>query len=422
MSKKDLTAALIFTLALLLFASQTGFAAHCNVDPPTYGGPEDGSTTDTLTPFLNVGISFSPTDGTCQYLQTFWQIATDSDFENLVYDVILPDPSIQVPQGVLSVSTTYYWRVSHEIREVNEGQRVSAPYYEYRSFTTPFIFIPIEVPECNWPGITDFSPGDGDLIAEVRPTISVTKANFVIAPACEHNGSEWEIASDSNFQDIHVRFGNANNLTEFSMNSSLARDLESGQRYYWRVKFEGPGEIESDWYGPYSFSVLSSQRVVPIGGEDPIELPDPQPVGSTLSAFDVNRSCVLDDNEFFNIVDQWIAAQINDLFFFDAVDAWIGQIDICIQALSLANSVQLKISAHQIQFESRDQSISSIEIYDTSGQSIRKLIGKAQKLSWNLRNVAGQPIANGIYFYREANQLPDGSVILGEFRKLIVMR
>ena len=52
----------------------------------------------------------------------------------------------------------------------------------------------------------------------------------------------------------------------------------------------------------------------------PVPFPAPD-----LAGFDINRNGLIDDPEFFAVIDQWIAGQINDDLFFSIIDVWISQ-------------------------------------------------------------------------------------------------
>jgi PKD repeat protein len=54
---------------------------------------------------------------------------------------------------------------------------------------------------------------------------------------------------------------------------------------------------------------------VSMGGQPP----PPPARGSSLKSFDTNNNNIIDDAEFFAIIDAWIAGQIDDATFFQAV-------------------------------------------------------------------------------------------------------
>jgi len=73
--------------------------------------PANNATTVSLTPTLTVQGNYSSPVGAAQ-AKTRWQIATDKDFKNVVYDVTNAQnlTSIWVPDFMLKPNTQYYWR------------------------------------------------------------------------------------------------------------------------------------------------------------------------------------------------------------------------------------------------------------------------------------------------------------------------
>ncbi len=65
-----------------------------------------------LTPELQTG-AFSDPDSGDTHLKTQWQISLDDSFSSLVFDVTsnVHLTSLIVPELVLNINTTYYWRV-----------------------------------------------------------------------------------------------------------------------------------------------------------------------------------------------------------------------------------------------------------------------------------------------------------------------
>ena len=47
--------------------------------------------------------------------------------------------------------------------------------------------------------------------------------------------------------------------------------------------------------------------------------------GIDLSQYDSDKDGIINDNEFFDVIDFWIARQITDSLFFQLTDAWINQ-------------------------------------------------------------------------------------------------
>ena len=99
--------------------------------------------------------------------------------------------------------------------------------------------------------------------------------------------------------------------------------------------------------------------------------------------------------------------------FFGGIDAWMSQTNICRAA---ASSVTLRIerTTGGLLFSTTGEALSEIAVFDLQGREIFSSFTGAQQLSWNLRNAAGAPVPNGVYFVRIGNS--------GELRKIVVIR
>jgi len=106
-----------------------------NAEPekPELSSPPDEETNVPLTPELETGI-FSDPDVSDTHAQTQWQISTQSNSSSLVLDITSDShlESLTVPEFILSVNTTYYWRVKFYDNR-GAASEWSDPYY---SFTT----------------------------------------------------------------------------------------------------------------------------------------------------------------------------------------------------------------------------------------------------------------------------------------------
>jgi DNA-binding beta-propeller fold protein YncE len=102
-------------------------------NPPVLSSPTNGQSSVLLTPVLQTGAFSDPDDGDT-HAHTQWQISTQSDFSSLVLDVTGDSllTSLTVPEFIVSVNTTYYWRVKF-FDNRGAASEWSDPYY---SFTT----------------------------------------------------------------------------------------------------------------------------------------------------------------------------------------------------------------------------------------------------------------------------------------------
>jgi len=81
-------------------------------DPPILSLPANGAAETALTPELQTG-AFSDEDSGDTHLKTQWQISTHDIFSSLVFDLTSDVylTSLIVPESLLNINTTYYWRV-----------------------------------------------------------------------------------------------------------------------------------------------------------------------------------------------------------------------------------------------------------------------------------------------------------------------
>jgi YVTN family beta-propeller protein len=95
----------------------TGIAFPENHLPatPTNESPADGAVNQPLTPVLQSSVFSDPNDDA--HAASQWQVATDSDFTQIVYDsgeIATALTSHAIPGGFLTHGTDYYWRVRHK--------------------------------------------------------------------------------------------------------------------------------------------------------------------------------------------------------------------------------------------------------------------------------------------------------------------
>lgn len=119
-----------------------------------------------------------------------------------------------------------------------------------------------------------------------------------------------------------------------------------------------------------------------------------------FSQFDADGNCRLDDSDFFYALDQWILGGLSDDRFFAAVDLWISQADLCAAAAG-TRAIALRNSGSGLLISTQNgQALGPLSIYDADGQVVFASKATASKLHWNLRDLSGSPVANGVYFAR----------------------
>jgi hypothetical protein len=232
------------------------------------------------------------------------------------------------------------------------------------------------------------------------------------------------VGSGGGEASIEIRI---NNKLHSIADVNLASNQES--RYPLRLKFMETGSYTLEIRTPTDSKQMDF--VITLGGDDVPPLgqpaaPPPTSGPTDLRILDSNSDCTIDDGEFFDAIDQWISNIVQDGMFFSVVDAWVSQRSIC-SASSAPNreliSVSLSSSAGAI-FTAGDRDIMTmdVQVFDLSGGVIFTGRTNGTRLIWNLNSRAGQPVANGTYFYRVKTQGSQGEVFVGKVEKFAVVR
>ncbi|OGF57388.1 MAG: hypothetical protein A2Z21_05990 [Candidatus Fraserbacteria bacterium RBG_16_55_9] len=172
-------------------------------------------------------------------------------------------------------------------------------------------------------------------------------------------------------------------------------------------------------------------KVGPIGSA-PGPRPTPPPSGgsSGLERFDANNNNLLDDPEFLDVIDAWIAGEVSGEEFFEALDIWISQEPISAAGLTSEaphrDSVILTTDmSHQaVTFSAQDLAATSmrVEIFALNGQRVVTQETSGSRLRWNLTTSDGQLAANGVYLYVATVRGLHGKLFQSPAKKLVILR
>ncbi len=100
--------------------------------------PASGATAVSLTPSLEA--AFSDPDGSQDHKVSQWQLSTvQGIYDAPVFDSTSETTTITVPEGILNISTTYYWRVRHQ-----DVQGEWSEWSDEASFTTRPALPPVD--------------------------------------------------------------------------------------------------------------------------------------------------------------------------------------------------------------------------------------------------------------------------------------
>ena len=198
-----------------------------NVLLPEITSHSDGDTIDINPTFEVTSFEVEPSNKDT-YQNTDWELATDSNFENTVDSTTNTDNTWSPSD--LDYETTYYLRVRHN------GEEFSSD-YKVINLSTPEVGIAT-------PEITSHS--DGDTI-NINPTFEVTSFEVEPPEADTYVNTDWELATDSNFENTVDSTTNTDNTWSPS-------DLDYETTYYLRVRHNG--EQNSSDYVVFEFITM----------------------------------------------------------------------------------------------------------------------------------------------------------------------
>ncbi|MBI1730950.1 hypothetical protein HY229_00885 [Candidatus Acetothermia bacterium] len=380
----------------------------------TNNSPADGAGDLSLTPTLSVTTTGLVRVPACSHAKSQWQIASDASFNSMVYDSgesVSDLTSITLPSGQLAAGTLYYWRA----RFIADNDQIS-DWSATTSFSTALTIVPPG--PCHWPVVHYATPAPDATNVSLTPMLQISVTAPTLLPACEYDSIVWLVAVRNPSGP-----GITNVLNETVAGVALSKIIPAGllhasTRYAWAVSLRKSSDNTSHQYDPVAFTTGAAEG----GTTQP-------PTGSqSLTSFDTNHDCILEDTEFFAVIDLWIANQVENALFFQAVDAWIGQTRLCPAASSVvpSSAVRVEMSAGQgIAFSSHLQSVAamSLDIIDPAGRIIVSESAQANHLRWNLTSRDGLRVANGVYYYRVRIFAWTGQLVsTGALRPLMILR
>lgn len=231
----------------------------------------------------------------------------------------------------------------------------------------------------------------------------------------------------------NIGTGGGEDDVEVRINSKLHSlthvNLQPGQesRYPIRLRFRETGLYKIEVLTPQDSK--SIEVMVSNSGEESPPLGEPAappPTGGpiNLQLLDINSDCTIGDDEFFSAIDRWISNILDDILFFSVVDAWVSQRSICAASnsrgrtnVSLSHAVGAIFTAGGHEIITMD-----VQVYDLSGAVVFTGRSNGSRLIWNLNSRSGQPVANGVYYYRVKTQGIQGDITVGPIKKLAIIR
>lgn len=182
-------------------------------------------------------------------------------------------------------------------------------------------------------------------------------------------------------------------ITEFEITSMLEptsaqwefgdghKETTLGSRFV-KHRYAEPGRYTVKVWIAYEGGFDAITQIVIV---DPI---DPRFVPTPITSFDLNKNRRIDDEEFFAVVDAWIANEVKDITFFKVLDAWIGHtLVVDVRGTSLR---QLRVAK-------------SYQIYDLNGGLIDSWACSYRTSHAMQSKLLRQDVATGTYVLVERN-------------------
>jgi len=165
----------------------------------------------------------------------------------------------------------------------------------------------------------------------------------------------------------------------------------------------------------------------PCGMSSPSPGPSPRAGSPSLQRFDQNGNNLLDDPEFFAVIDAWIAGEIDDPTFFQAIDLWVAQLPIASAGWGSSRdreTVQTRSGPSGVLFVANSSRTTrmAVHVYDANGRLVYAQTTTGAALRWNLARADGRRLANGVYLYAVTVRGANGEILRREVRKLVVLR
>ena len=208
---------------------------------PTNSIPVDGTKHISFTPTL-IASTFSDPDAGDSQSASQWQVATDTNFNNIVWDTGSTGPASNttIVTTTLSVGTSYYWHV-----------RYLDSHATWSNYSTATSFLTNRAPYTP----NNIFPANGASGVSLLPNF--TSSDFSDPDEGDpHTASQLQIATDINFNHIVWDTGSTTPFTSVTIPTAL----NFGTTYFWHVRYENNPWSE---YSPTSYFTTLSGGTIP---------------------------------------------------------------------------------------------------------------------------------------------------------------
>ena len=146
---------------------------------------------------------------------------------------------------------------------------------------------------------------------------------------------------------------------------------------------------------------------------------------SPLKRYDQNRDNLINDAEFFAIIDGWVANEISNELFFRAIDLWLSQSSISGAGLHVKPVTLTTLTTDRdVIFLAQGSGVSamSVDVFDLSGQRIFSKQAQGSRLAWSIGGLGSPQRANGLYMVRVAITGEEGRTVFSKMEKFLIRR
>jgi hypothetical protein len=233
----------------VIMANFTGNPTNQPPNEPANAWPVAGAT-DIAVDATLVSSAFSDPDAGDTHAASQWQVTqTSGDYSGPTFDSGADTSnliSITIPEGELSLSSTYYWRVRHL-----DNRGTWSEWSSETSFTTEAT--PNQPPSQP----SNVSPADGATDANLSPTLS-SSAFSDPDTGDTHAASQWQVTATSGSYSSPMFDSGTDNasLTQVSVASDKLSDSTT---YYWRVRYQDSHGKWSNYSTETSFTTTVTQ-------------------------------------------------------------------------------------------------------------------------------------------------------------------
>jgi hypothetical protein len=215
------------------------------VDKPTITGPVD----ETVLTVFNITATCTPyvsSEGV-DYVQTEWQLSSVANPDVLINSNISTTTNFEWSIDNLLANTYFIIKVRFTGLPITSETPLVSEWSEPVKFKTP-------VKRVDKPFI--LTPANNQENVAITP--SITSSAFQSNSSLSHALTEWQAASDVNFNSIVYAFSNNNQETLLSwpMPFGAVESLDVNTIYYIRVRYRSTDSIYSPWSDVIKFKTI----------------------------------------------------------------------------------------------------------------------------------------------------------------------